>query len=247
MAQTFYELTRPQKLFVVCAGVFITALVIAEAVSSKFFTAFYLPFPVYILGESFNRVTMTAGVLAFPITFIMTDIINEYFGKKGIRFVTLVGMGLVIFEFALIQWALWMPTDPISPAPDAAFRSVFGTSSRIIIGSLTAYLIGQLVDISLFFWLRKRTQGKFLWLRATGSTLGSQFFDTFIVLSVAFAGVQGFTFQTILAITLFNYGYKFFIALGITPLLYLVHWLIDRYLGKQASHDLIEQAGLETS
>src|SRR5690606_14244968 len=119
MRATFYVLTRPQKVFVVCAAVFLTALVIAEATAGKFFTAFTLPFSFRLLGVTFDSVVMTAGVLAFPVTFIVTDVMNEYFGKRGIRFVTLLGMAMVVFEFALLQAALAVPTAPISPVPDA--------------------------------------------------------------------------------------------------------------------------------
>jgi hypothetical protein len=240
MLRDAYVLTRSQKLFVVCAAVFLTALIIAEATASKFFTAFNLPFAISIFGESFNRVTMTAGVIAFPITFIVTDLMNEYYGKRGIRFVTLVGMVMIIFEFVLIQIAMAVPVDEISPVSQGAFTEVFGSTSRIIFGSLTAYVIGQLADISLFHWLRKLTQGRHLWLRATGSTFGSQFLDTFIVLMIAFAGQL--SFQSILAITLFNYAYKFIIAIIITPLIYMAHWVMDAYLGKDTSERLIKQA-----
>ncbi|WP_412061912.1 queuosine precursor transporter [Rubrivirga sp. IMCC45206] len=225
-------LTRPQRVFVVCAAVFLTALVIAEATAGKFFTAFSLPVAVRILGVEFPSVVMTAGVIAFPVTFIVTDVMNEYFGKAGIRFVTYVGLAMVVFAFGLLQIALAVPTAPNSPVPDAAFAAVFGTTSRVIVASLIAYLIGQLVDISLFHWLRKLTDGRHLWLRATGSTLGSQFLDTFVVLAIAFAGQLAL--GEIVAITLFNYGYKVVIAVAITPLVYAAHALIDRYLG----HDL---------
>ena len=226
-----YTLDRPQRLYLVCAAVFLTALVVAEATASKFFTALELPFAVDILGQSFTRVTMTVGVIAFPITFIMTDLINEYFGKPGIRFVTMVGMVMIIFEFVLLRIGIAVPVDPISPVTQDAFQQVFGSANRVIVGSLAAYLIGQLVDISLFHWLRGLTRGRHLWLRATGSTLGSQFIDTFVVLSVAFFGQL--SLQTIIAITLFNYAYKFIIAVVITPIIYAAHWLMDRYLEKQ--------------
>lgn len=242
MAHQFYLLTRPQKIFVVCSGIFLTALVMAEAMSGKFITAFHLPFTINILGQTFDRVTVTAGLLAFPITFIITDILNEYFGKRGIRFVTLLGMAMIVFQFLLIYLALNLPTDPISPAKTDQFLAVFGSSGRVIIGSLTAYLIGQLIDIQLFFWLRKLTNGRYLWLRATGSTFGSQFFDTLIVLTIAFVGQPGFTFQQILAITLFSYSYKILVATAITPFIYLAHWVIDRYLGDETAHELIEEA-----
>ncbi len=235
-----YVLSRPQKLFVVCAAVFLTALVVAEATASKFFTAFELPFAINILGQEFTSVIMTAGVIAFPVTFIVTDLMNEYFGKKGIRFVTLVGMVMIIFEFALLQIAMAVPTSSISPVPEEAFNVVFGASGRIIFGSLVAYVIGQFADITIFHWLRKRTNGKHLWLRATGSTFGSQFLDTFIVLLVAFAGQL--SFQEIIAITLFNYSYKFIIAILITPVIYAAHWVMDRYLGAETASELIAQA-----
>ncbi|MEM1115707.1 MAG: queuosine precursor transporter, partial [Bacteroidota bacterium] len=203
-------LTRAQKVYVVCAAVFLTALVIAEATAGKFFTAFDLPFTLTILGVEFDSVVMTAGVIAFPVTFIVTDVMNEYFGKAGIRFVTYVGLAMVVFAFVLLKVALAVPTAPNSPVPDAAFAAVFGTTTRVIIGSLIAYLVGQLVDIALFHRLRRWTEGRHLWLRATGSTLGSQFIDTFVVLTVAFWGQLAWA--DIVAITLFNYGYKVVIA-----------------------------------
>ncbi len=233
-------LTRAQKVYVVCAAVFLTALVIAEVTAGKFFTAFQLPVTLRILGVEFDSVVMTAGVLAFPVTFIVTDVMNEYFGKAGIRFVTYVGLAMVVFAFGLLQLALATPTAPISPVPDEAFAAVFGTTTRVIVGSLTAYVIGQLVDIALFHRLRQLTDGRHLWLRATGSTLGSQFIDTFVVLTVAFAGKLAL--GEIVAITLFNYGYKVVIAVAITPLVYLAHSLIDRYLGHAHAEALEEQA-----
>ena len=235
-----YILSRPQKLYVVCAAIFITALVIAEATASKFFTAFALPIPVTILGLEFTEVIMTAGVIAFPITFIVTDLLNEYYGKAGIRFVTFVGMAMIVFEFALLQAAMAVPTAGISPVPAEAFDLVFGATGRIILGSLVAYLVGQLADITLFHWLRRLTQGRHLWLRATGSTFGSQFLDTAIVLTVAFAGQLAL--GEIVAITLFNYSYKLVIAVAITPLIYAAHWVIDRYLGDELAEAMIVQA-----
>jgi uncharacterized integral membrane protein (TIGR00697 family) len=240
MLREAYVLNRPQKLYVICAAVFLTALVVAEATASKFFTAFHLPFTLTIFGQEFTRVTMTAGVIAFPVTFIVTDVMNEYYGKRGIRYVTFVGMGMIVFEFLLLWICIEVPVDPSSPVSQSAFAEVFGSSQRVIVGSLTAYLLGQLADITLFHWLRQLTRGKYLWLRATGSTFGSQFIDTFIVLSIAFVGQL--SFQEIIAITLFNYGYKFVIAVGITPIIYLAHYGMDRYLGHEQAKTLRDQA-----
>ncbi len=240
MTKSIHALSRPQKLFVVCTAIFLTALIVAEATAAKLFTVVDLPFTLSIFGEQFDQVIMTAGVIAFPITFIITDLLNEYFGKPGIRFVTYIGMAMIVFEFGLLQVAMSVPTAAISPVPGEAFDTVFGASGRIILGSLVAFGLGQFADISLFHWLRGLTKGKHLWLRATGSTFGSQFIDTFLVLFIAFYGPM--TLQAIIAVTLFNYAYKFVVAIVITPVIYLAHWLIDRYLGRELSEQLIDNA-----
>ncbi|MEL6770642.1 MAG: queuosine precursor transporter [Bacteroidota bacterium] len=236
------SLTRPQKLYVICAAVFLTALVIAEATAGKLFTALHLPGTITLFGTPFDRVVMTAGVIAFPITFIVTDLVNEYFGKPGIRFLTWLGVAMVCFEFVLLKIALAVPTDPASAVPGEAFDAVFGTTTWVIVGSLVAYLVGQFADLTLFHWLRGLTNGRHLWLRATGSTLGSQFLDTFLVLFVAFYVPGMMTIQTVLAVTLFNYAYKVLIAIGITPLIYAAHWGMDRYLGDDVADRLIREA-----
>lgn len=242
MLRSPYALSRPQKLYVICAGIFLTALVVAEATASKLFTAFTLPVPLTIFGETFDTVVMTAGVLAFPITFIVTDLLNEYYGKPGIRFVTFLGVAMITFEFGLLQLAMAVPTAPISPVPGEAFQAVFGATTWVIVGSIIAFLVGQLVDIGLFHWLRNLTEGRYLWLRATGSTFGSQFIDTFIVLFVAFYLPGQMTLQTVIAVTLFNYLYKFLIAVGITPIIYAAHWAMDRYLGHEVAEAMVEAA-----
>jgi len=236
MAPAHHVLSRPTRVFVVCAGVFLAALVVAESVAGKFFVAFDLPWTITILGQAFPQVVMTAGVLAFPVTFIVTDVMNEYFGPRGVRFVTVLGVVLVLFQFAILQVAMPLPTASFSPVTDEAFRNVFGATGRVIFGSVTAFLLGQFLDIALFHRLRRLTGGRHLWLRATGSTFGSQLLDTAVVLTVAFAGQLGA--GRILAITLFNYGYKLLIAVAITPLIYLAHRLIDRYLGEEAAEAL---------
>lgn len=240
MIREAHVLSRPQKLYVVCTAVFLTALVVAEATASKLFTVADLPFTLTILGQEFTSITMTAGVIAFPITFIVTDLLNEYYGKRGIRFVTFIGMAMICFEFVLLKVALEVPVAENSPVSQGAFYEVFGASTRVIIGSLIAYLVGQLVDIFLFHWFRNLTDGRFLWLRATGSTFGSQFIDTFIVLTVAFYGQL--TAGEIIAISLFNYMYKFLIAVGITPIIYLAHWMMDEYLGEEKAEELRQRA-----
>jgi uncharacterized integral membrane protein (TIGR00697 family) len=219
------------KLFTVLSSIFLTALILAEITGGKL---------IQIPLTASLAFTATMGVIPFPVTFIVTDIINEYFGRKGMRYVTVVGMVMVGFAMVLLQADMIVPAAPFSPVSDEAFNSVFGISARIILGSLAAYLIGQLIDISVFHFIRLRTGGKKLWLRATGSTVVSQFFDSFIVLFIAFGGLL--PVSRILSVGGTNYVYKFVIALAITPLLYLVHTLVDRYLGKELAGELMEQA-----
>ncbi len=235
-----FRLRRPQKLYVVLAGIFLTALVVAEATAAKFFAAFDLPFTFSLWGFETTTVVMTTGVIAFPITFIVTDLINEYYGRAGIRFVSFLGAAMIVFMFVLLRIGMAVPVADGSPVSGEAFNAVFGASQRIIFGSLAAFLLGQLLDIALFFRLRKLTGGRHLWLRATGSTLGSQLLDTAVVLTIAFWGQ--IPAGQIVAITLFNYGYKLLIAIGITPLIYAGHRMMDAFLGDDIAEQMLDVA-----
>jgi hypothetical protein len=188
---------------------------------------------------SFN---LTAGVVLWPIVFITTDLINEYFGKPGVRRISYFTAGLIAYAFVAIYLTIrlspadfWLDTNSTDPEGNYfniqfAYNKLFGQGMRIIAGSLTAFLIGQLVDVYAFQKLRRMTGSKMLWLRATGSTLISQLFDSFVVLFIAFYGI--FTTSQIVAIGITNYIYKFAVAILLTPLIYLGHYWIDRYLGK---------------
>ncbi|MDH4070043.1 MAG: queuosine precursor transporter [Ignavibacteria bacterium] len=219
------------RLYTILSSVFLSALILAEITGSKLVQ---VPF---IGGFVF---TLTMGVVPFPVTFIVTDIINEYYGRKGIRFVTFVGMAMILLVLAILQIDMSIPAASFSPVGDEAFNTVFGASTRIIVGSLTAYLIGQLVDIAVFHWVRQKTGSRMLWLRATGSTVVSQLIDSFVVLFIAFSGVL--SVDQIVEIGFTNYIYKFLIAVGITPLLYLLHGVIDRYLGMEQAKKMMEEA-----
>ena len=219
------------KLYTILSSVFLSALILAEITGSKLIQ---IPVGIDLVF------TMTMGVVPFPITFIVTDIINEYFGRKGIRFVTFTGMAMILLVLAILQIDMLIPAAGFSPVGDEAFNAVFSASGRIIVGSLVAYLIGQLVDIYVFHFLRGKTGSRLLWLRATGSTVVSQLIDSFVVLFVAFGGVLA-TAQ-IVEVGLTNYIYKFLIAVAITPLLYVIHKLIDNYLGKELAETMMEEA-----
>jgi len=250
---------KRNRLFVVLSGIFITNALLAEMIGVKIFSAEgtfgFDPAQLNIMGFTMDF-NLTAGAVIWPIVFITTDLINEYFGKPGVKRISYFTAALIAYAFVVIFITIrlspadfWMHTNNKDAAGnyfnmDFAFNKIFGQGQRIIIGSLTAFLIGQLVDVFVFQLLRKYTGSRMLWLRATGSTLVSQFVDSFVVLYIAFAGV--FTNDQIIAIGITNYIYKFTIAIALTPLIYIGHSLIDRYLGKTNAEKISEAAAHES-
>lgn len=246
---------KKNRLFMVLGGIFITNALLAEIIGTKIFslesTVGASPANLNILGFEMDF-NLTAGVLIWPVVFLTTDLINEYFGKPGVKRISYLTAGLIAYTFLILFVTIRLPgaswwLDAYSPDPqgnpfdiDYAFRSIFGQGLRIICGSLVAFLLGQLTDVFIFQRLRHHTGSKMLWLRATGSTLISQLVDSFVVLFIAFYGT--YTNMQITAMGITNYIYKFVIALVLTPLIYIGHYWIDRYLGKDAAHEMSEEA-----
>jgi queuosine precursor transporter len=250
------ELERKKhNLFVILCGIFITNALIAEMVGVKIFSAEsslgFDPVNLNIMGfvMSFN---LTAGAILWPIVFVTSDLINEYFGKPGVKRISYFTAGLIAYAFLAIYFTIKLaPADFWLEANNTdnngnyfnihfAFNKLFGQGLRIIAGSLTAFLIGQFVDVYTFQKFRKVTGSRMLWLRATGSTLISQLVDSFVVLFIAFSGT--FTTAQIFAIGVTNYIYKFVMAILLTPLIYVGHYWIDRYIGKDAAHKISDEA-----
>jgi queuosine precursor transporter len=220
--------SRKEFVFLILSGFFITNAVLANMVGGKLI--------------NIGPFVTTAGVLPWPIVFLTTDLINEYFGRKGVRRLSFVTSALIIFSFALVIALMQFPASSISPVSDEAFNMVFSQSIWIVVGSITAFLVSQLLDVAVFWLIREKTGGKHLWIRATGSTMVSQFIDTFIVLGIAFWLPGKITGGEYVEISLTNYGYKFLIALCLTPAIYLAHAVIDNYLGLKNSKEQIDQA-----
>ncbi len=250
------ELTLEQKrnrLFIILSGIFITNALLAEIIGVKIFSAEATvglpPSHLKILGFEMDF-NLTAGALIWPVVFIATDLINEYFGKPGVKRISYLTALLILYSFVVIFMAIRLPpadwwaqiTDIHGNVfnMDLAFNKVLGQGLRIILGSLAAFLLGQLVDVFVFQKLRLLTGNKRLWLRATGSTLVSQLVDSFVVLFIAFYGV--FSNEQIIAIGITNYLYKFSVAILLTPVIYLGHFLIDHYLGKENATKISEDA-----
>lgn len=205
---------RKQHIYLWLGGLFVAALLTADLIGSRFFR---------IAGHD-----LSAGMLAFPITFLLTDVVNEFYGAKATRRLAFVGLGAALFAFAVINLALALPVSPESPLPDDAFRATFGWSRRVYVASLVAYLVGQLLDVAVFQSLRKLTRHRMLWLRATGSTLVSQAIDTLVVNFVFLTGIKPPTF--ILGVALDSYIIKFVAAVALTPVVYGLHALLGRVL-----------------
>ncbi len=248
---------KSTKLFYILGSFFVANAILAEFIGVKIFsleqTIGVEPIKLTLLGISDLSFNLTAGVLLWPVVFIMTDIINEYFGRKGVRFLSFTAAILILYAFIMVYFAMnltpagfWIERQTGSGTVnmDIAFNSIFGQGLWIIVGSLTAFLIGQLVDVTVFHYLKSITGSSKIWLRATGSTLVSQFIDSFVVLFIAFYIGAGWDLSLVIAIGIVNYIYKFLIAVILTPVLYLIHFIIDRYLGKELSEQLMKEAHL---
>jgi hypothetical protein len=242
-------------LFYILGSFFIANAILAEFIGVKIFslesTFGLAPLNLTILGIENLSFNLTAGVLLWPIVFVMTDIINEYYGRKGVKFLSFTAAILIAYAFLMVYFAMNLsPADfwieRITPLGNVnmhqAFNTIFGQGLWIIIGSLTAFLVGQLVDVTVFHYFKSFTGSSKIWLRATGSTLVSQLVDSFVVLFIAFYIGAGWDLKLVLVIGLVNYIYKFFIAVIVTPLLYLLHTFIDRYLGEELSEKLQKEA-----
>lgn len=253
--------TKRTTLFIILAGIFITNALLAELIGVKIFSiekTFHLdPAQISLFADFKLDFNLTAGAIIWPVVFISTDIINEYFGKKGVQKVTMLTIGLIAYSFLILYISThiaasdyWLDVNKTDAdgAPfniNYAYQRIFGQGQAIIVASLTAFLIGQLLDVYVFHSIRRYTGEKWLWLRATGSTLISQLIDSFVVLFIAFyllAGDQKWSIEQLLSIGIINYIYKFSVALLLTPILYIAHHIIDRYLGKTQSRELIDNA-----
>ncbi len=217
---------RKEKLYITLAGFFVTNAILAELVGGKIFT-FEIPAALFWSATTAN---LSVGVLVWPVVFIMTDVINEYYGLAGVRRVTLLTIVLISYVFVALYFMGGTHAASFSAINDENFNIVFGTGQSIIIGSLVAFAVGQFLDFFVFHQLKLRTGHRHLWLRATGSTVVSQLVDTFIVLYIAFVLPGKWTNAEFLKVATSNYFYKLLIAVGVTPVIYIVHVMIDNYL-----------------
>ena len=250
---------KDQLLFVILAGFFISNALIAEFIGVKIFaledTLGMNPLNWNPSGQA-GPLNFTAGVLLWPIVFIMTDVINEYYGQKGVRILSYLAVGFISYAFFMAYGAIglapadwWVGSFVDKGVPDMqiAFANIFGQGMWIIVGSLVAFLIGQILDAYVFFRVRKWTGDKRIWLRATISTAVSQIVDSAVVLYIAFVlGPQKWSMEQFFDVATVNYLYKLSAAILLIPTLYIAHYLIDNYLGKDRADELRALASKST-
>lgn len=254
---------KKTSLFILLSAIFLTNAIIAEIIGVKIFsmesTLGFEPAQLKLFGGFVLDFDLTAGVVIWPIVFITTDVINEYFGKKGVRKISFLTAFLIAYIFVIIYLVttlvpadFWLNLNATDSEGNPfninyAFKTIFRQGLGIIIGSLTAFLIAQLLDVYIFQRLRRITGKRMIWLRATGSTLISQLIDSFIVLWIAFYVFGNWSMSQIFAVGTINYMYKFLVAIMLTPLLYVAHFFIDRYLGDEMAGKMMEEASEDTS
>jgi uncharacterized integral membrane protein (TIGR00697 family) len=215
--------SKKDIVYVILAGIFITNAVVAELIGGKL---------IYV-----GSAVMSIGILPWPIVFVTTDLINEYFGEKGVKKLSIITAALISYCFILLYFAIRIPAaEGISTVSDNQFLAVFGQSQWIIVGSIIAFLVSQLIDVTIFHFLKSKTGNKMIWLRSTGSTVISQLFDSFIVLGIAFWATGIMTTKMYIISAFTGYFVKLIIAIVMTPAIYLGHYIIERYIQVEKSN-----------
>ena len=252
---------KPTKLFLGITAFFVANALIAECIGGKIFSLEGVlglaPANLTILGESGLSFNLTCGVLLWPLEFVITDIVNEYYGPKAVRRISLIAVSLIVYAFLMFYLAMriapasfWVGSkvDSGVPSMQNAFEAIFGQGMWIILGSLVAFLVSQLIDVMVFHKIKKITGEKMPWLRATGSTLVSQLVDSFVVLVIAFKLGNNWTWSFVMAVCVVNYMYKFGMAIILTPAIAFIQSRIEKYVGQETAKKMklaamgIEQA-----
>lgn len=221
---------RRQWLFIFLVGLFITNAVTAELISNKLIQ---IPINFFFLGKEFGPYTTIVGILPWPVVFILTDLLNEFYGFKAVKRISWITAILIAYCFIIVGLSLSIPAVEIKGsklATNESYNLVFGQAQMVIVGSIVAFLISQLLDAYVFNWIKKKTGNKLIWLRSTGSTLFSQLIDTYVVLYIGFVLPGSLKMSDFLAIAPTNYILKIIIAISLTPMIYLGHYLVKRFL-----------------
>ncbi|MDP9149490.1 MAG: queuosine precursor transporter [Myxococcota bacterium] len=220
----FARFAASQKLFVYLCAVFVACLLLGDITGGK------------VMRTAFGPISV--GIIPFPVTFLLTDIVNDFYGRRGARFLTLLGFSMALLAWALLQITTLIPADDSTYFTQAEYAKVFGGSAQLFVASMAAYLVGQFLDIYVFHLWKALTRSRHLWLRSTGSTIFSQAVDT-VTINVIFGRVTaGWAWGFIGAKMGREYVIKFVVAVALTPAIYALHGGIVRGLGiEPESHD----------
>lgn len=217
-----------ESLYLILAGIFIASLVSCNLIFQKFFT--WSPFGLYTFEIS-------VGILPYPITFLVTDIISEVYGLKRANRVVMVGLIASIFILGVVTVADLAPATDWSPVSDAQFSNVFGLTGVSVGASMAAYLAAQFIDIRIFHFWKRLTNGKHLWIRNNFSTMTSQLVDTAVVVGLL-CSVGAIDWNKFGVLVFSGWLFKAIVAAFDTPFLYLSTWAIRKKLGLQGSDEV---------
>ncbi len=215
-AAVFDTFGPSQKLFIYLSTVFVACLLLGDVIGGKIIRTPAGPISV--------------GIIPFPVTFLLTDIVNDFYGRRGAHFLTMLGFFMSLLAWILLQVTTLMAIDPSTYFTQSEYAKVFGGSAQLFVASMVAYLIGQFLDIGVFHYWKALTESRHLWLRSTGSTIFSQAVDT-ITINVIFGRVTaGWSWGFIGAKVGREYVIKFLVAVALTPAIYALHEAIVRGL-----------------
>lgn len=228
MEQALKKALQAERLYLILGGMFIASLVTGNLIFQKFFHWDFF---------GLHTFEISVGILPYPITFLITDLIAEIYGKRRANQVVLAGLGATLFVLLILSLANWVPATDWSPVKTATFTKVFGLAPAAVAASMIAYLLAQLVDIRLYHFWKDFTNGKHLWLRNNASTMTSQFVDTASVLLLlcVFNAIEWELFWPLLWSGFF---FKVLVAACDTPILYLMVFLVKRHFGLKENQEI---------
>ncbi len=222
-----------QRIYILLGALFITSLVVSNLIFQKFF--YWYPFDVEIFGSKLFEISV--GILPYPITFLITDLISEIYGKKRANDVVVTGIFASLFSLLIILVASHVPATSWSYVKDDMFNTVFGNSAIAVFASMLTYLFAQFVDIQIYHFWKRLTKGKHLWLRNNFSTWFSQFVDTFTIvfLLCSFGIIDWANFKGLL---ISGFLFKVIVAACDTPFLYLGVYLFRRRFNLKVNEEI---------
>jgi|TARA_B110000259_G_scaffold27189_1_gene28571 uncharacterized integral membrane protein (TIGR00697 family) len=221
------------QIFLYLASLFITSLVVSNLIFQKFF--YWQPFEATVFGIPLFE--LSVGILPYPITFLITDLISEIFGQKKANQVVVAGIFASFFSIGILLLADFVPAIQSSPIDNETFSQVFSLSPLAVLASMIAYLFAQFIDIKLYHYWKKVTQGKHLWLRNNFSTFASQFLDTFtVILLLCLFGVL--PWDLFLGLVVSGFIFKVLVAAIDTPFLYLSVYLIRKRFNLKVGEEI---------